>query len=212
MTVERKRKKTCSYLATFSVCVVFCENVHCTCLWGASKPLCVTMRCRCREATPQGGATSSLPLWLCSTQFFLEACGIVATFFCNSHNVLMLSLSFCLSMKCIKGLWSYSPSNLENSALQRVENCSFVHIFNIPGALKRTKRLMHEDDCPDSVSCVYWDGVCSPSFFLYHSISSEVLSFERQLIKMLIFPFFLEFLLQMRERHLGPFSITVLVN
>lgn len=60
ITVEWKRKKTCFYLARFSLSSVaflsaFCKNVHCTCLWGGSDPLRVTMHCGCREATPQRG-------------------------------------------------------------------------------------------------------------------------------------------------------------
>lgn len=137
---DQKRGQDKITVGSLYLCVAFCQNVHCASLWGGSDPLCVAMHCGCREAS-KGVPPGLFHLWLCSTQFFLGACAVVAAFFCNSRNVLMLFLflSFCLSMKCIGGLWPYSLLNWENSALWRVQNWNFAHIFNILDPLKRIK-------------------------------------------------------------------------
>lgn len=143
----------------------------------------------------------------------------MAAFFCTSLKVLILFLLlfffffFCLSMKCIRGLWPCSPSNWENSLLQRVQNCNFAHMFNILNALKRTKKTNALKRLPwFSQLCV--PGCCLMSIVLsipLHLFRDHI-SWETTHLKMLIFQFFLGILLHRKERYLAPLVVTVLLN
>lgn len=137
---------------SFSLCAAFCGNVHCTCLWDGSDPLCVTMRCGYREATkgvpPHLFLCDFVPLNsslrpVVSSLFLLlltQCAYAVSLSFLSCLLACFLAVCLSLSMKYIRGLWPYSPSNWENSALQKVQNCNFAHIFNILDALRRTKK------------------------------------------------------------------------